>query len=144
MQINTNSYQLRRGKLFLGKFSSLEIQKLLARSKLNSSDEILTDNGNWEALSIFIKKIPPLMPSATSVGGNTKPKPRPASSGAKTNKVSYLNLWLKTTLWIYGIGLLLGFLAAGTYGLGVSLAAGLLLAPIKGAFWAWIIWLFKK
>lgn len=144
MQLNTKSYQLRRGKLFLGKFSSLEIQKLVARSKLNGSDEVLDDNGNWETLSVFIKKTPPPVPSAASVGGNTRPKPRHASSRVTTNKVSYLNLWLKTTLWIYGIGLLLGFLAAGAYGFGASLVAGIFLAPIKGAFWAWIIWLFKK
>jgi hypothetical protein len=38
----------------------------------------------------------------------------------------------------------LGFLSNNVGGLAVALGAGLLLAPVKGAFWAWIIWLIRK
>lgn len=72
----------------------------------------------------------------------TKSTPTPATPAK--SKVSYLNLWWKTSLWIYGIGAVFGYLAGNLSGFIAALLLGLLLAPIKGAFWAWIIWLFKR
>lgn len=72
----------------------------------------------------------------------TKSTPTPATPAK--SKVSYLNLWWKTSLWIYGIGAVFGYLAGNLSVFIAALLLGLLLAPIKGAFWAWIIWLFKR
>lgn len=77
--------------------------------------------------------------SSASVTKSTPPPAKPAKS-----KVSYLNLWWKTSLWIYGIGAVFGYLSGNFSGFIAALLLGLLLAPIKGAFWAWIIWLFKR
>jgi len=77
--------------------------------------------------------------SSASVTKSTPPPATPAKS-----KVSYLNLWWKTSLWIYGIGAVFGYLSGNFSGFIAALILGLLLAPIKGAFWAWIIWLFKR
>jgi hypothetical protein len=77
--------------------------------------------------------------SSASATKSTSPPAKPAKS-----KVSYLNLWWKTSLWIYGIGAVFGYLAGNLSGFIAALLLGLLLAPIKGAFWAWIIWLFKR
>jgi hypothetical protein len=70
------------------------------------------------------------------------PPPIPPKPVAKN--VSYLDLWVKATLWIYGLGALFGYLAGNMDGFLAALVVGILLAPLKGAFWAWIIWLFKK
>jgi hypothetical protein len=80
--------------------------------------------------------------SSTAAAASFSPPPV-AAAPAKT-KVSYLGLWWKTTLWIYGIGAVLGYLAGNLNGFIGALVLGVLLAPIKGAFWAWIIWLFKR
>lgn len=143
--MSSKSYQIKRAKLMLGSFNEQEIRNLLLKGKLLSTDEVLNDVGAWEVLQAFVGKLPPPLPSKklTHVGASlTSAAPR--ATPAIKPKVSYLKLWLKTTLWIYGIGVLFGFLAAGAYGFGWCLGAGLILAPIKGAFWAWIIWLFKK
>ena len=66
----------------------------------------------------------------------------PSSTGKP--KASFLDLWLKATLWIYGLGALFGYLAGNLDGFLAALVVGLLVAPLKGAFWGWIIWLFKK
>jgi len=70
--------------------------------------------------------------------------PPPIPPKPVTKKVSYLDLWVKATLWIYGLGALFGYLAGNMDGFLTALVLGILLAPLKGAFWAWIIWLFKK
>jgi hypothetical protein len=38
----------------------------------------------------------------------------------------------------------IGFLGGNVDGMIGGLVVGLLVAPIKGAFWGWIIWLIKK
>lgn len=129
----------------LGLFSEHDVRNLHQKGKLMNTDEVLNDTGAWVTLQVFLSKLPPPLPSKKATAATSVPAAAPSKSSAGTKpKVSYLKLWLKTTLWIYGIGCLLGFLSAGSYGLGMCLVLGLLLAPIKGAFWAWIIWLFKK
>lgn len=129
----------------LGLFSEQELRSLYSKGRLTSTDEVLNDTGIWITLQVFISKLPPSLPpkKQTATSANPTTIISKSTTGSKP-KVSYLKLWLMTTLWIYGIGSLLGFLSAGSYGLGMSLVLGLFLAPIKGAFWAWIIWLFKK
>jgi len=80
--------------------------------------------------------------SSTAAAASFSPPPAPVAPAK--SKVSYLGLWWKTTLWIYGIGAVLGYLAGNLNGFIGALVLGVLLAPIKGAFWAWIIWLFKR
>lgn len=82
--------------------------------------------------------------SSNSPIAATSSTPPPVPVAAIKSKVSYLELWWKTTLWIYGIGAVFGYLAGNLDGFIVALVLGVLLAPIKGAFWAWIIWLFKR
>ncbi len=82
--------------------------------------------------------------SASSPGAATVTSGQTTASSVAKPKVSFLNLWLKATLWIYGIGAVFGFLAGNLSGFIGALLIGLLVAPIKGAFWGWIIWLIKK
>jgi|GEM_PF-1173222 len=82
--------------------------------------------------------------SSNSPAAATSFTPPPVPVAPIKSKVSYLELWWKTTLWIYGIGAVLGYLAGNLNGFIGALVLGVLLAPIKGAFWAWIIWLFKR
>ena len=70
--------------------------------------------------------------------------PTPVTIAPAKQKVTYLELWWKTTLWIYGIGALFGYLSGNLNGLIGAMVIGVLFAPVKGAFWAWIIWLFKR
>jgi hypothetical protein len=81
---------------------------------------------------------PSTLPSAVSG------TPHLVASNPAAKKVSFVDLWVKTTIWIYALGALFGFLAGNLNGFVVALIIGILLAPIKGAFWAWIIWLFKR
>lgn len=135
----------------------LELSKLegMARAGLIDASAMLEDVTQLGNLVPVGDHVPLPTPAAT----NTNPAPvvssnSPASIASSTpppvpvapikSKVSYLELWWKTTLWIYGIGALLGYLAGNLDGLIGALVLGVLLAPIKGAFWAWIIWLFKR
>jgi hypothetical protein len=87
---------------------------------------------------------PALVASSNSPAAAVSSSPPPVPVAPAKSKVSYLGLWWKTTLWIYGIGAVLGYLAGNLNGFIGALVLGVLLAPIKGAFWAWIIWLFKR
>jgi hypothetical protein len=82
--------------------------------------------------------------SSNSSAAVAMSSPSPVPVASAKSKVSYLELWWKTTLWIYGIGAVFGYLAGNLNGFIGALVLGLLLAPIKGAFWGWIIWLFKR
>jgi hypothetical protein len=86
----------------------------------------------------------PTSSSTPSSGASSVVSSQTATAPTAKPKASYLNLWLKATLWIYGIGAVLGFLTGNLNGFIGALLVGLLVAPIKGAFWGWIIWLFKK
>ena len=79
---------------------------------------------------------PAYTPSTTS--------PAPVTIAPAKQKATYLELWWKTTLWIYGIGALFGYLSGNLNGLIGAMVIGVVFAPVKGAFWAWIIWLFKR
>lgn len=101
--------------------------------------------------SYSISSVVPISPSPVTnsvipnpQSGSSISSAAPVASNLAKPKTSYLHLWWQTTLWIYLIMALLGFLSYNLSGLAAALGAGLLLAPIKGAFWAWIIWLFRK
>jgi hypothetical protein len=74
----------------------------------------------------------PVVTSSTAATVSTKPK------------VTFLECWLKASLWIYAAIVIFGFLGGNVDGLIGGLIIGILVAPIKGAFWGWIIWLIKK
>jgi hypothetical protein len=74
----------------------------------------------------------PVVTSLTAATVSTKPK------------VTFLECWLKASLWIYAAIVIFGFLGGNVDGLIGGLIIGVLVAPIKGAFWGWIIWLIKR
>lgn len=132
----------------------LELSKIKAMVEANLLDssatlESVTKPGHVVSIDSVVPVVPPPLPAAPVValnGPTVSPVPLSATSAAQPAKpkVSYLNLWWKATLWIYVIMAVLGFLSNNLAGLAVALGAGLLLAPVKGAFWAWIIWLIRK
>jgi hypothetical protein len=142
--------------LFKGqRHGPLELSKIKAMVEANLLDssatlESVTTPGQVVRIDSVVPMVPPPLPvSARVMAPNSQATyslpilPSPAAQPAKP-KVSYLTLWWKTTLWIYVIMAVLGFLSNNVAGLAVALGAGLLLAPVKGAFWAWIIWLIRK
>ena len=62
----------------------------------------------------------------------------------ETPKVTYWACWWKATWILFLIGCVLGCLKAGPHGLGYAMGQGLILAPLAGFFWGWIVWLIKK
>ncbi len=133
----------------------LELSKIKAMVEANLLDssatlESVTTPGHVVMIDSIVPVVPPPLPVAARVApfaiqsSSVSPaSPTPATQPVKP-KVSFLNLWWKATLWIYGIMAVLGFLSNNLPGLAVALGAGLLLAPVKGAFWAWVIWLIRK
>ncbi len=75
------------------------------------------------------------------VSGNKYAEPSIVAPSTGKPKVTFLECWLMASLWIFAViailGLLLGSLIDG-------LSIGIMVAPIKGAFWGWIIWLTTK
>lgn len=133
----------------------LELSKIKAMVEANLLDssaqlENAASPGQLLNISSVIPIVPPPLPTQAGVSAASpqvavaNPATAPAVSSPVKPKVSYLNLWWKTTLWIYLIMAVLGFLTNNLAGLAIALGAGLLLAPLKGAFWAWIIWLIRK
>ena len=133
----------------------LELSKIKAMIEANLLDstamlEGISTPGRVVPIDSVIPIVPPpLPPSAQAPVAHPQQGPvvapiSPGSSPSVKPKVSYFNLWWKATLWIYGIMAVFGFLANNVPGLAIALGAGLILAPIKGAFWAWIIWLIRK
>lgn len=141
----------------------LELSKLEGMSKagLIGASAMLEDVTNLGQLVPVVVHLTlptnvasPSSPHLTSNSAQSQSISSVASSAPKASaavkfpapkaKVTYFELWWKTSLWIYGIGAVFGYLAGNLGGLIVSLVLGLFLAPIKGAFWAWIIWLFKR
>ncbi|PHX83396.1 MAG: hypothetical protein CK537_06005 [Flavobacteriales bacterium] len=133
----------------------LELSKIKAMVEANLLDssatlESVAMPGQVVSIDSVVPVLPPPLPAAAPVVAQystiVSPVPLLATSAGKPTKpkVSYLSLWWKVTLWIYAIMAILGFLSNNLAGLAVALGAGLLLAPVKGAFWAWIIWLIRK
>jgi hypothetical protein len=132
----------------------LELSKIKAMVEANLLDSTATlESINSPGQVVMIDSVIPVVPPPLPVAARVVPlagqatvspsSPAPATQPVKP-KVSFLNLWWKATLWIYGIMAVLGFLSNNLPGLAVALGAGLILAPLKGAFWAWIIWLIRK
>lgn len=67
-----------------------------------------------------------------------------ATAAPTKSKVTFLECWLKASLWIYAAIVIIGFLGGNVDGLIGGLIIGILVAPIKGAFWGLIIWLIKR
>lgn len=133
----------------------LELSKIKAMVEANLLDssaqlENAASPGQLVGIGSVIPIVPPPLPPQAGVTAASprsavaSPVTAPAVSSPVKPKVSYLNLWWKATLWIYLIMAVLGFLTNNLNGLAIALGAGLLLAPLKGAFWAWIIWLIRK
>jgi hypothetical protein len=137
----------RHGPLELSKIKAMIDANLLDSSA--TLESVLTP-GKVVRIDTVISIVPPPLPapSTASAANNqatfVSPVPSLTAAQPAKPKVSYMSLWLKSTLWIYLIMAVVGFLANNLAGLAVALGAGLILAPIKGAFWAWIIWLIKK
>lgn len=141
--------------LFKGqRHGPLELSKIKAMVEANLLDssatlESVAMPGQVVSIDSVVPVVPPPLPAAAPVVVQNSPASHvpllATSAGTRAKpKVSYLSLWWKATLWIYSIMAVLGFLSNNLPGLAVALGAGLLLAPVKGAFWAWIIWLIRK
>ena len=65
------------------------------------------------------------------------------SSSAQGNQ-SFMELWIICSFWIYVGMAVLGYLNNRGSGLAAMMGAGVLLAPLKGAILAWIIWAVRK
>lgn len=133
----------------------LELSKIKAMVDANLLDstaqlESVSSPGHHLSISSVVPNSPsPPVPTPNVMATSSQPGAAsasfaPAAVNSTKSKGSYVTLWWQTTLWIYLIMALLGFLSYSLGGLAAALGAGLILAPIKGAFWAWIIWLFRK
>lgn len=133
----------------------LELSKIKAMVEANLLDstamlESVITPGHLVGIDSVVPTVPPPLPasSRTAVVNNQMLSGSTVSTSAPSlpvkPKVTFLNLWWKASLWVYLIMVVLGFLTNNLAGLAVALGAGLILAPIKGAFWAWIIWLIRK
>jgi hypothetical protein len=65
-------------------------------------------------------------------------------AGTRSGQSSYLELWIQCAFWIFVAMCVLGYLNNRGRGLAAMMGAGLLLAPIKGAILAWIIWAVRR
>jgi len=137
----------RHGPLELSKIKAMVTANLLDSS---ATLESAAAPGHVISIDSVAHAVPPPLPivapsgfQAGQVAAVRNITPGTAALPVKP-KLSYLNLWWKTTLWIYVIMAVLGYLSYNLPGLAVALGAGLILAPLKGAFWAWIIWLIRK
>jgi len=95
------------------------------------------DYSNSQATSYQPASYTPVASSASA------PSSASSQAGAKP-KVTYLECWWDATVWIYAVVVIFGYLGGNVDGLKGGLLVGLLVAPIKGAFWGWIIWLIRK
>ena len=139
----------RIGPLELSKITGMAQARLIdasARLEDVTQPGNLVPVGDHVPLPALVATVTSPLPvaSSNSQAAATSSSPPPVSIAPANRKVSYLELWWKTTLWIYGIGAVFGYLAGNLNGFIGALVLGVLLAPIKGAFWAWIIWLFKR
>ncbi len=137
----------RHGPLELSKIKAMVMANLLDSS---ATLESTATPGQVVSIDSVVHSVPPPLPIAAPAGfpagkvaAARNIPPGPATIPVKA-KVSYLSLWWKTTLWLYAIMAVLGYLSYNLPGLAYALGAGLILAPLKGAFWAWIIWLVRK
>jgi len=137
----------------------LEVSKLEAmlRADVLTADATVETPGMsppYPSLAVFlgIPTVPRINPNvswpkpiATPID---EPDEQPVSQTQRAavveRRTGYLQLWWKTTLVIFVVGVLLGYLSNGPQGMGMAIGAGLIGAPLKGAFWAWIIWVFRR
>jgi hypothetical protein len=59
-------------------------------------------------------------------------------------KVTYWDCWWKATWVLFLLGCLLGYLNNGETGFARAIGVGVIVAPLSGLFWGWILWLIKK
>lgn len=214
---------VRRNTAPLGEFSDAEIVRLLAKGRLQATDEVRADAGQWISVGSYAQSIVPVtMPSSDSqlrdgffvhyhgarngpfnklklesmvrsglldasamveaADGSSAPvpigsliglpvpppfshsvaqapvvsSPNPAGklpdsssdsgdgAGTRSGQSSYLELWIQCAFWIFVAMCVLGYLNNRGRGLAAMMGAGLLLAPIKGAILAWIIWAVRR
>lgn len=57
---------------------------------------------------------------------------------------TFVSCWIKSSLILYFVSAVLGFLNSGSEGLAIQLGAGLIKAPLFGLFGGWILWLIKR
>ncbi len=153
-----HSRGVRNGPLELSKISGLVATGILDASAML---EDVASPGVLMPISQFVA-MPMSASSSPTVTSSTQPSYQPtsytqttsySSSSASTTttgsvsskpKVTYLQCWWTATCWIYVALVVIGFLGGNVDGMIGGLVVGLLVAPIKGAFWGWIIWLIKK
>ena len=220
---------VRRSNATLGEFNDVEIGRLLAKGRLQATDEVRADSGQWVSLAVYAQSLAPIAQAGSStatpgrplargfyvhyqgsrhgpfdvskleamvqaglldasamvepsdgsspaspigslvasplpppivaspagqpfIGGRGQATPMPGgvkadmSAGASSSagKASYLGLWMQCSFWIYVAMALLGYLNNTGRGLAVMMGAGIILAPVKGAILAWIIWAVRK
>ena len=224
------SRSVRRNGAALGEFNDAEIGRLLAKGRLQATDEVRADSGQWVPLGVYAQSLAPI---ASHAGSSTATPGRPAargffvhyqgrrhgpfdipkleamvrtglldasamvepadgsapaspigslvalplpppvaqgqavqpfagggaptatlpgaddsdssgdSSSAQGNQ-SFMELWIVCSFWIYVGMAVLGYLNNRGSGLAAMMGAGVLLAPLKGAILAWIIWAVRK
>lgn len=223
------SRSVRRNGAALGEFNDAEIGRLLAKGRLQATDEVRADSGQWVPLGVYAHSLAPIAQAGSSTVTPGRPAARgffvhyqgrrhgpfdipkleamvrtglldasamvepvdgsaPASpigslvalslpppvapgqavqpvagggsptatlpgadasdssghsSSAQGNQ-SFMELWIICSFWIYVGMAVLGYLNNRGSGLAVMMGAGVLLAPLKGAILAWIIWAVRK
>ena len=75
------------------------------------------------------------------VSGNKYAASPPIAPSSTKPKVTFLECWLTASLWIFAVIVIIAFLLGSLID---GLSVGILVAPVKGAFWGWIIWLTTK
>ena len=224
------SRSVRRNGAALGEFNDAEIVRLLAKGRLQATDEVRADSGQWVPLGVYAQSLAPIAQAGSLTATPGRPAARgfflhyqgrrhgpfdipkleamvrtglldasamvepadgsaPASpigslvalplpppvtlgqavqpvaggGGSQTATIpgtdasdssgdsssaqgnqSFMELWIICSFWIYVGMAVLGYLNNRGSGLAAMMGAGVLLAPLKGAILAWIIWAVRK
>jgi hypothetical protein len=223
------SRSVRRNGAALGEFNDAEIGRLLAKGRLQSTDEVRADSGQWVPLGVYAQSLAPIAQTGSSTATPGRPAargffvhyqgrrhgpfdipkleamvrtglldasamvepadgsapaspigsllasslPQPVAQGQAVQPVvgggvptatlpgaddsdssgdsssaqgnqSFMELWIVCSFWIFVGMAALGYLNNRGRGLAAMMGAGLLLAPIKGAILAWIIWAVRR
>ncbi len=99
----------------------------------------------WYQLILFVPfliyLVPVLFFLPGKVSGNKYVASATSAPAPAKPKATFLKCWLTASFWIFAVIATLGFLLGSPTD---GLTVGIMVAPLKGAFWGWIIWLITK
>ncbi len=126
----------------LGPFDLMKLEAMLRSGLLDAAAMVEPGDGSGPVTSIgslLASPIPPPLPPPYRAVSAVE-----ASPAARNSDASFWSLWWRSTLGIFALMALLGYLNDQGRGLAFMMGAGIFLAPMKGAVLAGLIWAFRR